>query len=109
MTAAASFVNTDTTTRGTWKGVYGASGEAIANDSTNYPAYAQVSFAGASLYTWVSSTTDTRAPQKAAASDRIASAWISSTNFTIDLDLLDGNQHQVGLYSSGQRIHAAPQ
>jgi hypothetical protein len=96
--AAASFVETDTTTQGTWKSVYGASGEAIPNDSANYPAYAQVSFTGATPFNWAASTTDVRALQKAAASGRIASAWYTTTNFTIDLNLMDGNPHQIGIY-----------
>jgi hypothetical protein len=57
-----------------------------------------VSFTGAAPFSWVSSTTDVRALQKAAASDRIASAWYTATNFTIDLNLMDGNPHQIGIY-----------
>src|SRR5882724_11382983 len=95
--ATAVFVKADTTTQGTWKGVYGGDGEAIPNDSTNYPAYAQVSLSGATAYTWAASTTDVRAPQKAA-SNRIASAWYSGNSFTFDVNLIDGNAHQVGLY-----------
>ena len=45
-------VKTDTTTQGTWKGVYGSDGEAIYSDSANYPAYAQVAFSGDSAYVW---------------------------------------------------------
>jgi len=97
--AIASFVATDTTTGGTWKGIYGAGGEAIPNDSTNYPAYAQVTFNGGTPYTWTSSTTDVRALQKAAASDRIASTWYASPGFSIDVNLTDGNTHEVGVYS----------
>ncbi len=59
--AAAVLVTTDTTTQGTWKGVYGADGYAIANHATSYPAYAQVTFSGQSNYTWAASTTDVRA------------------------------------------------
>ena len=36
--------------------------------------------------------------QKAAAADRIASTWYSATNFTFDVNLTDGNWHQVGIY-----------
>jgi hypothetical protein len=97
--ATASFVATDTTTEGTWKGIYGASGEAIPNDSTNYPAYAQVTFNGGTPYTWAPSTTDVRALQKAAASDRIASTWYGAPSFSIDLNLTDGNTHEVGVYN----------
>src|SRR5262249_52507853 len=52
-----------------------------------------------SEYTWAGSTTDMRALQKPAAGDRIASTWVSGTNFTIDVNLTDGNWHQVGIYS----------
>ena len=96
--AGAVFVSTDSTTKGTWKGVYGNQGYAIANDATNYPFYAQVSFAGQSDYTWAGSTTDLRALQKGAASDRIASTWYSTTSFDIDINLTDGNWHQVAIY-----------
>ena len=96
--ASASFVKTDTTTQGTWTGVYGSAGETIANDSANYPAYAQVSFTGATPFTWAGSTTDVKALQKSAASDRIASAWYTATSFTIDLNLMDGNVHQIAVY-----------
>ncbi len=95
---AALFVATDVTTKGTWKGVYGAQGYAIANDATNYPAYAQVTFTGQSNFTWAGSTTDIRALQKAAASDRIASTWCVGDSFEIDINLTDGNWHQVGIY-----------
>jgi RHS repeat-associated protein len=96
----ASFVTTDTTTQGNWKGVYGADGYNIISDAVSYPSYATVSVSGQSAYTWAASTTDTRAPLKAAATtDRLASCWYSSTNFTIDVNLTDGNAHRVAVYA----------
>jgi hypothetical protein len=96
----ANFITTDTQTQGTWKGVYGIDGYAIPNDSTNYPSYAQVTFNNAPSVTWVGSTADVRALQKASptATDRIASTWVSNTSFSIDLSLGDGNWHKVALY-----------
>ncbi len=41
-TATASFVGTDTTTQGNWKGVYGSDGYNVIGDTASYPAYAQV-------------------------------------------------------------------
>ena len=38
--AAATFIENDPVTQGTWKGVYGSDGEAIYTDSVNYPLYA---------------------------------------------------------------------
>jgi hypothetical protein len=94
----AAFVGTDATTQGTWKGKYGADGYTVVNNATNYPAYAQVSASGNSPYTWVASTSDVRALQKATATDRIAATWFSSSSFTIDVNLTDGQIHQVALY-----------
>jgi hypothetical protein len=96
--AATVFVASDTTTKGTWKGVYGSEGYAIANDATNYPAYAQVTFSGQSNFTWANPTTDARALQKAATSDRIASTWYAADSFEININLSDGNWHRVALY-----------
>ena len=98
-TAAAAFVRTDTTTQGTWKGVYGTDGEAISGDTTSYPPYAQVNFSGLNPFLWASSTTDPRALEKVAASDRIASGWYSWSNMSVDVNLTDGNTHQVALYA----------
>lgn len=99
-TSAAAYVGTDTTTQGSWKGVYGADGYNIVNDSTNYPAYAQVVPSGEGSWTWAASTSDPRALLKAAsASDRIAATWYgNSDTFTIDINLTDGLTHRVALY-----------
>jgi thermitase len=95
----ATFVNTDTTTRGSWKGVYGSAGYSIAQLSggTSLPAYALWSVAGNSNWTWVGSTTDGRALQKVSTTDRIAACWYGSA-FTGSLNLTDGLTHQVALY-----------
>lgn len=98
---AASFVQADTTTQGSWFGVYGSSGYALANDATALPSYAQVVVAGQENYTWEASTTDLRALQRPERTDRIAATWYteSVTNFTIDVNITDGALHQVALYS----------
>jgi len=93
----ATFSKMDTTTQGTWKGTYGANGSAIAVDSTNYPSYAQVTVSG-TPYTWVASTTDPRALQQYSGSSRIASTWYNNSGYTIDVNLTDGQTHQIALY-----------
>jgi predicted secreted protein len=93
----ATFVGTDTTTQGTWKGVYGTDGYHVINDTVNYPAYAQVTPSGQLNYTWAASTSEVRALQKANAADRIAATWYGGT-FTIDVNLTDGNPHRLSLY-----------
>jgi hypothetical protein len=96
--AAAAFAGSDGNTQGSWRGVYGADGYALAGDATSLPSYAQVSLAGQNDYTWASSTSDVRALQRPGSGDRIASCWYSWGSFTIDVNLVDGQAHQVGLY-----------
>jgi hypothetical protein len=96
--ASVSLVATDTKTKGTWKGVYGKEGYSISQSSQSLPAYAQLSVSGASGYTWFPSTTDTRGLQKVSTSDRIASTWYSNGSFTVNLNLTDGNAHNVAMY-----------
>jgi hypothetical protein len=98
---SASFIAADTTTQGTWKGVYGADGYNVLGNASSYPSYATVTASGQSNWTWAGSTTDVRALQKATAgaSDRIAACWYASSQFTVDLNLTDGQTHEVSLYA----------
>ena len=97
-TTSAVFVGTDTTTQGSWKGVYGSDGYNVINDTVNYPAYAQVAPNGQLNYTWAATTADVRALQKAASAiDRLAATWYGDT-FTIDLNCTDALTHRVALY-----------
>ena len=98
-TGTVSFVKTDTTTAGSWKGVYGADGYNVIDDTAGYPAYVSATPSGNASYTWASSTTDARAMQKgSSASDRVAACWYSSGSWSIDLRFNDGRTHQVALY-----------
>ena len=98
----ATFVKTDTTTQGTWMGTYGADGYNVAGTTTknpSYPSYATVTASGYSTYTWSANTTDVRALQNPSGTGRIAAAWYASTRFTIDVNLTDGQAHQIALYA----------
>jgi hypothetical protein len=98
--ASATFIKIDTTTQGGWKGKYGAEGYNIINDAVSYPAYAQVTPVSNLLAVWNSSTSDVRALQKTASTtDRLAACWYQSSYFTIDVNLTDGQTHQVALYN----------
>ena len=95
----AAFVKTDTTTQGSWKGIYGANGYNVIDDTVSYPGYVMVTPAGQSNFIWASSTSDVRALQKALSStDRIAATWYDANTFTIDLNFTDGAQHQLAVY-----------
>jgi subtilisin family serine protease len=96
-TGTASFVKTDTTTQGTWKGSYGGEGYNVINDSISYPAYVNVTPSGNASYLW-GSTSDVRGMQKAFVNERIAACWYSSASFSIDLSFNDSNPHQVAFY-----------
>jgi uncharacterized protein (DUF2141 family) len=100
---SATYVTTDGTTRGNWKGVYGTDGYNVINDVASYPAYATVTPKQNSNYTWEPRTTDVRALQSAGTTGRIAACWDTSTlavggNFTLDVNLTDQNAHNVELY-----------
>ncbi len=96
--AAATFVSTDTSTHGNWRGIYGGDGYSIVGDSASLPSYASMSAIGAQTYIWASGTSDTRALQLAESpSQRIAATWYATT-FDLDVNLTGGS-HQVALYS----------
>ena len=97
--ATASFIRTDTTTKGSWKGVYGSSGYQTALDATSLPSYAQVGFTNKSDHVWNPSTTDVRALQKANSSLRQAATWFSASFLYIPVDFTDSLDHQVALYA----------
>jgi hypothetical protein len=97
--ASASYVGLDKTTGGTWTGSYGSNGELIATEAPNLAALAAVDLTGDKLYTWASPTTDARALQTASGSSTlIASTYYSSSSFSIDVNLKDGNTHKISLY-----------
>jgi hypothetical protein len=92
--ATATFVRTDTATKGSWKGVYGGDGYYVVNDNGAYPPYVSVTPGpGISPWTWAGSTSDGRALQKSSVSgDRIAACWYSPS-FTLDLNFNDAGTH----------------
>jgi len=97
--ASASYAGADAATLGTWTGKYGADGQLIANDLTNVPSYASVTFTNASTWTWTTVTSDPRALQSASGSSaRISSTYYAYAPFTIDVNLTDGNTHKISLY-----------
>ena len=78
--------------------MYGGDGYNNVNDWMNCR-YAQVVATGYTNPTWMASTTDIRAVQKVSTSDRIAARLESSSSFTIDVNITDGQTHRLALYS----------
>jgi outer membrane protein assembly factor BamB len=98
--SAVRFVKTDTTTSGSWKGIYGAQGAAIVGDAAATVACAVVTARRNESKIWAGSTDDARAlQQRGEAKGRIAAYWtIHHSFFEIDIEFTDGKEHQVALY-----------
>ena len=93
----ASFSEADTTTQGNWEGVYGSQGYDIVSGPSSLPSYATVTPSGESVFDWSTAI----APQSLElpnSSNRIAAVWYSGTSFTVDVDLTDGQTHDLELY-----------
>jgi hypothetical protein len=91
------FVRTDATRQGSWRGTYGTLGYKLAQEGTSLPGGVTVTPSGHASWTWVGSTSDPRALQKSAVSDRLAATWYGST-FAIDVGLGAGQAYNVALY-----------
>ena len=96
--ATAHFNGTDTTTQGNWIRTYGSQGYDVIGDAASLPSHATVTPAGQASYTWAASTTDPRALKDASGSGRIAACWYSASSFTVDVNLTDGQTHDLELY-----------
>jgi hypothetical protein len=92
------FIKADNSTQGNWRGAYGTDGYQIMGNEVSYPAYAVVTSNGKAYYEWRDSTTDPRALQKAGASDRVAASWYSSSEFSVEVNFIDGKTHRLGIY-----------
>jgi hypothetical protein len=101
--ATATFNVKDTTTQGSWIGVYGSQGYNVINATNGvaYPSYATVTPAGYASYTWAAHSNLVQALQNPSGSGRIAACWYTvsgTTSFTVDVDLTDGLSHGIELY-----------
>jgi subtilisin family serine protease len=99
LSSTASFVKADITTRGSWKGVYGADGYNVIGDLAAAPAYVAMTPSGNSQWIWAASSADPRALQKPSLpADRLAACWYAPSSFSLDLRFTDQQSHQVALY-----------
>jgi len=99
-TSTVTFVKTDTTTQGNWKGHYGVDGYNIIGDTSGpnpqYPVYATVTPGAHNAGTWASTSTSAACLQKVAAgTDRMAGVWYQ-TSWPIAVNVT--GTHQVALY-----------
>lgn len=96
--AVASFVGSDTTTEGNWRGLYGANGYALAGGGRSIPSDAVLQNWYLNLCAWTASSTGVTALEASSGSGRVASAWCGS-RLTFYLNLTDGQSHSVALYA----------
>ncbi|MDG3002529.1 S8 family serine peptidase [Paludisphaera mucosa] len=94
---AATFLGADATTQGSWRGVRGAAGYALAGSATSLPAGVSLALASASSYTWAAGSADVRALQDPAGTGRTAATWYSASAFSATLSL-GAQPRTVGLY-----------
>jgi hypothetical protein len=81
---------------------YGVDGYNVIGDVAQYPSYATVTVHDVdSTITWAGSTADERALLKpnSLTGDRIAAAWSTyQRSFDVEVEITDGQTHQVSLY-----------
>jgi PKD repeat protein/methionine-rich copper-binding protein CopC len=94
----ATFIKADTATQGNWIGTYGSQGYDVIGNAASLPSYATATPAGQSSATWAASSSDPRALQDASGSGRVAACWYSASSFSINVNLTDGQTHDLELY-----------
>ena len=93
------FVRSDSTTAGSWKGVYAQEGGlAYPYGVFVPPSYAQISAYRNFPLLWSGSTSDLRALQKPTGTDRVAAAWHSPDELYFFLQFKDTAMHEVSFY-----------
>jgi serine protease len=98
VSASAGLIKRDTATQGAWVGTYGAQGYSVIGNATSDPSFATVTTSGQGTATWAASTTDPRALEDATGAGRIAACWYSFTSFTLNVNLTDGQAHDMTMY-----------
>lgn len=103
--ATATFLTTNTTAGGDWKGLYGVDGYQFVGDSSALgaalPSYvSSLTISGATPYLWDNSTSNPAALLKSnvGASDRVAATWYGDV-MSFDVHLSDHATHRIALYA----------
>jgi hypothetical protein len=94
---SATFLEADTVDQGNWQQSYGSEGYDVFGASASFPSYATVTATDESRRVWSAATTNVRA-LATQAGGRAAAAWYSTTSFSVNVDVTDGQTHQIALY-----------
>jgi hypothetical protein len=95
-TTSARFIKSDATTRGNWKGAYGAQGYSMVGAPTALPAYATL-ITAAPQWSW-GQTPSVSALEMPGSATRLAACWYSATQLGFDFSVTDGQTHRLSLY-----------
>jgi hypothetical protein len=95
--AGATFTGIDTTSQGNWQNKYGADGYSIPSASQTLPGYATFAPVSTLNWTWAATTADVRGLRTN--SGRTATAWYTTSTFSLDVNLTDQNLHQIAVYA----------
>ena len=97
--ATASFLKPDATTKGSWSGIYRAGAGTVVSSPTSLPAGDTVTPSGQLTYTYTTTSSDPRALQvPGCVQPSRRRVVLSATNFTVDVNLADGQTHNLELY-----------
>ncbi len=96
---AATLVRQDGTTGGAWIGNYGSQGYDPAGTPASIPSYATVTVSGARLDVDSTSAIENAALEEASGNGRYLGDWSSTTQFSITVNLTDGQPHDLTLYA----------
>jgi prepilin-type N-terminal cleavage/methylation domain-containing protein len=98
---SASFVKTDSTTKGNWNGVYGASGLVIEASTNSPPSGVTMTETNDSTYTWATGQSAANAlltSNPGNTNTRIAACWYSGSSFSITLNITNSGVYQIAFY-----------
>ena len=92
------FVGVDDTTKGAWKHHYGSGGYVVIGASRSLPSYVKMNYINGAEHIWVPKTMDVQALQEPTGDGRVAAQRAAGLHEIIDLNMADGNSHDVALY-----------
>ncbi len=95
-TAGVGEVSSDTSTGGIWQGTYGADGYDILGGASSPPSYASLSISGGTVSSFTAS--GSQALESPTGGAPTAAALQATVGFSANLNLTDGNTHQVSFY-----------
>lgn len=92
------FYGIDNTTKGNWRGKYGAEGYLIPGAGEKQPDFLQFNLINGKLHIWQIETGDIQAVENPQRTGRLAASWSHPLHEIIDLDFKDGKEHDVSVY-----------